>query len=55
MKIKSNFLKIGTHDMTTTSQTIGGKNGKLVEDRSLGSPSYTFWYIENGVEINIHG
>lgn len=43
-----------THDMTTTFQTIGGKNGKLVEDRSLGSPSYTFWYIEGGVEISIH-
>lgn len=42
-----------TQDMTSTVQNISGKNGKLVEDRSLGEPTYSFWYVEDGVEITI--
>lgn len=40
-------------DMTSTVEKIGGKTGKLVEDRSLGYPQYSFWYVEDGVEITI--
>lgn len=40
-------------DMTSTVQNISGKTGKLVEDRSLGEPTYSFWYVEDGVEITI--
>ncbi len=42
-----------TQDMTSTVQNISGKTGKLVEDRSLGESSYSFWYVENGVKITI--
>lgn len=41
-------------DMTSTVQNISGKTGKLVEDRSLGAPTYSFWYVEDGVEITIY-
>ena len=40
-------------DMTSTVEKIGGKTGKLIEDRSLGYPQYSFWYVEDGVEITI--
>lgn len=43
-----------TQDMTTTVQKIGGKTGNLIEDRSLGNPTYSFWYVEDGVEITIN-
>lgn len=39
--------------MTSTVENIGGKTGKLVEDRSLGHSEYSFWYVEDGVEIVI--
>ncbi|MGN0175216.1 MAG: hypothetical protein ACI388_03280 [Methanobrevibacter sp.] len=42
-----------TQDMTSTVQNISGKTGKLVEDRSLGDATYSFWYVEDGVEITI--
>lgn len=40
-------------DMTSTVQNISGKTGKLVEDKSLGESVYSFWYVEDGVEITI--
>lgn len=39
--------------MASTVENIGGKTGKLVEDRSLGHSEYSFWYVEDGVEIVI--
>jgi hypothetical protein len=42
-----------TQDMTSTVEKIGGKTGKLIEDRSLGYSQYSFWYVEDGVEITI--
>ena len=39
--------------MTSTVENIGGKTGKLIEDRSLGPSLYSFWYVEDGVEIII--
>ena len=43
-----------SQDMTSTVQKIGGKTGKLIEDKSVGSSLYTFWYVEDGVEIIIY-
>lgn len=40
-------------DMISTVQNISGKTGKLVEDKSLGDSTYSFWYVEDGVEITI--
>ena len=42
-----------SQDMTSTVQKIGGKTGKLIEDKSLGQSVYSFWYVEDGVEITI--
>ena len=41
------------HDMISTVQNISGKTGKLIEDKSLGDSTYSFWYVEDGVEIII--
>lgn len=52
---KEDALSAGsnTQDMTSTVQKISGKTGKLVEDRSLGESTYSFWYVEDGIEITI--
>ena len=57
------YIGSNEQDMTTTNKNIGGKSGKLVEDRSMNnsqysyilgnSTEYTFWYVEDGKEISI--